>query len=143
MVKSMNPKTSRTRGWTRAKSNATDLLWAKIVKARDGYKCQRCGRTKPYQLHAAHIVGRRYKAVRWDLAAGVCICALCHFKQHAGEWHMETWAREQMGDRTVDRLLLLAKGPAKKAPDEKLVRMALREELRRVEASVVLAIGQR
>lgn len=53
-----------------------DLLWAKAVKARAGYKCEKSGQTNELQAH--HIIPRTNYALRWDLENGVCLTKYEH-----------------------------------------------------------------
>ena len=73
--------------------NRMDKNWLHLVKERAGNKCEKCGagwKSKAYidssgqpavrrlGLEAHHIVGRSYKATRWDLGNGLCLCTSCH-----------------------------------------------------------------
>ena len=73
--------------WKDRFSDTKAVKWAKKVKERDGYKCQKCGSTENLQAH--HIVpwlqddaGR----LRYDLNNGVTLCRTCHLKAHGGCW---------------------------------------------------------
>ena len=62
-----------------------DIEWAKAVKERDHFTCQRCG-SRPLNgrgLHAAHIMSRRYKNTRHDLENGCTLDFGCHSFLHA------------------------------------------------------------
>lgn len=60
-----------------------DIEWAKQVKERDHYTCQRCGaKHQSRGMHAAHIVSRRYKQTRHDLENGITLCFGCHMWAH-------------------------------------------------------------
>ncbi len=71
------PKKAK-RGQTAAslKRKAT-TLHSMVVRARAGYRCERCG-TVDGQLQCAHIVSRRYTATRVDPFNAWCLCAACH-----------------------------------------------------------------
>jgi len=58
-----------------AKEN--DELWAKIVKARAGYKCEVNG-SSDQPLNAHHIITRANKVLRWDLDNGISLTAGNH-----------------------------------------------------------------
>ena len=62
----------------------TNENWARAVKERDGYVCQRCGKI---------LVGRQAKAhhkipawfmpqLKFDLNNGICLCGDCHKQIH-------------------------------------------------------------
>lgn len=50
-------------------------LHSLVVRARGA--CERCGRS-PERLECAHIIGRRYAAVRTDETNAWCLCSGCH-----------------------------------------------------------------
>jgi 5-methylcytosine-specific restriction endonuclease McrA len=75
----------RTLDVRRCVIHAADKLVGDWVKARDG-GCVRCGSEGP--LDWAHVVSRRYKAVRWSVGAfndpwnnSVAFCRPCHYWQ--------------------------------------------------------------
>ena len=83
-----------------------DKAWRELVKARDGWRCQRCGkRSVPFSdaLHAHHWHRRGVQATRYDLDNGITLCPECHAFFHAhpaaahefGEKHLgsERWMR--------------------------------------------------
>lgn len=63
-----------------------DTIWAQLVKAKAGWKCEHC-KVVGTRMEAAHVVGRRHRATRWgchlggavdyDLC-GHCLCHNCH-----------------------------------------------------------------
>ena len=60
-----------------------DIEWAKKVKERDHFTCQRCGaRHQGQGMHAAHIVSRRHRNTRHDLENGITCCFGCHMFLH-------------------------------------------------------------
>lgn len=71
-------KTKPKRGQSAAslKKKAT-ALHSMVVRARAGYRCERCSTTEG-QMQCAHIVGRRYTATRCDPMNAWCLCASCH-----------------------------------------------------------------
>jgi 5-methylcytosine-specific restriction endonuclease McrA len=55
--------------------------WVKDVLKRDGYRCQKCGRTD--SLHVHHIkLFREYPALRADITNGITLCQFCHINEH-------------------------------------------------------------
>lgn len=78
---------------TKAEISKLDELWSKYVKEKAGYKCEYCkeeGRQIYPQgvwLEAAHIIGRTYRATRWLLLNGMCLCSGCHrsYDEHRPE----------------------------------------------------------
>jgi len=53
-----------------------DDVWKVVIKERDGYKCQVCGRTDTLNSH--HIIGKRNKVTRWEMDNGICLCTSHH-----------------------------------------------------------------
>ena len=51
-------------------------LWSELVRRRAGSRCEVCGSTK--WLNAHHIVGKRYKPLRFALNNGISLCADHH-----------------------------------------------------------------
>lgn len=63
------------------KLRSTDTLFSKIVRTRDGWKCQRCGNqfTPPTSgLHCSHYFGRGRENTRFDLDNCIALCYGCH-----------------------------------------------------------------
>lgn len=71
---------------------AADALWAKIVKDRASGLCEKCG--KPGS-DAHHMVSRRYRYLRHELANGVYLCKGCHLNFHSKE-SLSLWAWMQV-----------------------------------------------
>ena len=80
-----------------------DDLWAKKIKERDGFTCQRC-KSQSKRLNACHFYGRRNKTLRWDLDDGVTLCVGCHFWAHSNPAEFTEWFKEWTGEETFERL---------------------------------------
>lgn len=53
--------------------------WAMAVKERAGYRCEYPDCTvNSHQLHAHHLYSRRWVTMRYNLDAGICLCASHH-----------------------------------------------------------------
>lgn len=81
-----------------------DIVFSKLVR-RNGV-CVHCGSTA--NLECAHGFGRSYRATRWDLRNGFCLCHGDHrwFTEHPLEW--DTWLRLRMADYDDVRLLAVS-----------------------------------
>lgn len=111
--------------------NRTDVLFSKFIRARDGF-CQSTGSGACWgDLECAHILSRRFKAVRWDLTNAVALCAGHHdwYTRHPLAWN--DWRIAYLGaGRFADLLHRAYHGPK---PDEKAIAADLRKKLRNVE----------
>jgi hypothetical protein len=71
-----------------------DRLFSRYIRARDG-RCVECGKTD--SLQCAHLVSRRYHAVRWDERNAVALCQGCHvyYTHRPLEW--DAWCGTRLG----------------------------------------------
>ena len=81
--------------------NKADRLWSLAIRERDG-ACRRCGTTE--RLQAAHVISRRYKAIRWDLRNGICLCMGCHHWNHHNPVEFDWWVQDLIGKDVYDAL---------------------------------------
>lgn len=68
--------------------------------------CERCGGDN--SLQCAHIISRRYNAVRTDLRNAFCLCASCHrfFTDHPVNF--ARFVKERIDDKLYDQLNQMA-----------------------------------
>ena len=72
-----------------------DALCRCVVKARDGYTCQKCDReVYGLQCHWHHIRSRKSNYLRWDLCNGITLCSVCHSEWHDGPVGAVWFAKE-------------------------------------------------
>lgn len=84
--------------------NKADRLWSMMIRQRDGH-CRRCSRTAPEViLQAAHVISRRYKAIRWDERNGIALCIGCHHWGHKQPVEFDWWVQELIGKETYEAL---------------------------------------
>ena len=87
-----------------------DVVFSNLVRYRDNWTCQRCG--KKYQplssgLHCSHFYGRRSWATRIEPANAMALCYGCHV--HVGSDpidHVKLWKRK-FGEKECNRVLEL------------------------------------
>lgn len=89
------------------KRDAADIRFSKMIRERDGYTCQRCGKVydpRSTGLHAMHMFSRRIKATRVDPENAAAGCYGCHayLDSHANE--KLAFFRELLGDSRFDAL---------------------------------------
>jgi len=89
-------------------------LWGKIIKERDGHRCQQCGQTQGL-LDPHHIILKsRGNAPKFDIQNGVVMCRSCHSKFHRFGFEVEYvrwldwWLAKQ--DMTFEQLRETYKG---------------------------------
>lgn len=63
------------------KLDKADVIFAKYIKTRDGWRCKRCG--VQYQegdrgLHCSHFHGRTRESTRFDEDNCISLCMGCH-----------------------------------------------------------------
>jgi len=84
-----------------------DKAWAKIVKQRARYGCEKCG--EAYYLNAHHVIGKRNRSTRWNISNG---CALCpkhhtfdsHFSAHQTPTIFSEWIIGERGEEWHEEL---------------------------------------
>lgn len=81
-----------------------DRLWSLLIRQRDGV-CQRCGRGREeIVLQAAHVISRRYKAIRWDERNGIALCMGCHHWGHKQPVEFDWWVQDLIGKDVYETL---------------------------------------
>ena len=116
---------------------ATDRLFSKYIRSRDGWACLACGsRSKDYRedgqgLHCSHFWGRGHENTRFDPDNCISLCA----------YHHRLWAEEERDcykDFMINRLgrigfdLLDVRAHLTKKRDDKLDAIIIRELLKTV-----------
>ena len=80
-----------------------DNLVKKLIKLRDNYTCQYCGKpAKPRGLHAAHIYDKgRWPQLRFDTLNVIALCYHCHIRGfHSGNFPaIQAWVAEKWPER--------------------------------------------
>lgn len=123
------------------KVSQTDKLFSLLVRMRDKFTCQRCGKKtdgpSPY-IQCAHFYGRKGISTRYDFENCVSLCGTigfpggCHgyFSDHPNEF--VDFMKKRLGPQKYDSLVIRAHTPIKNL-DEKLLRTAFKIELKRIE----------
>jgi 5-methylcytosine-specific restriction endonuclease McrA len=95
----------------RAAEKKLDRLWSEAIKARDGYRCRRCGRTT--NLQSAHIHSRSRKSTRHDLDNGLTLCGgRCHlFFAHKDPLQFAEFVKQELGEEKYTLLMVKASKP--------------------------------
>jgi ribosomal protein L37E len=93
------------------KRTAEDSRFSKMIRQRDHYTCQRCGREhapNSQGLHCAHCFTRRTQRTRFEPSNALALCYGCHqfIDSHAEE--KEALFRLRFGNDEYDRVAGLA-----------------------------------
>lgn len=115
-----------------------DVLVRKLVLARDGYKCVKCGGT--FVLQASHLFSKgKYTRLRFELLNVVVMCVGCHlYWWHKNPLEAHEWLEEKYPGRT-DQLRLMA-ATASKLDIYSLV-LCLRKEVKELDPPYVAVHG--
>ena len=109
-----------------------DRLFAEAVKARDGYRSRRSGKTN--NLQCCHIHSRSKKSVRWDLQNAVTLTAGEHlFWAHKHPAEFIQWIQSWMPAAEYDLLMVKASKPT--SPLNPFKAELIEQELKQVIAS--------
>jgi len=76
-----------------------DKEWSRLVRERDEYKCQICGKQSKY-VNAHHFIRRAILPTRLDIENGISLCAQCHtfnsnFSAHQTPAEFKKWFKKK------------------------------------------------
>lgn len=117
------------------KIKTEDTLFGKVLKARQDWRCERCGaKHEPGSmgLHISHFIGRAWHTTRWDEDNVDVFCYGCHqfMETHKGDQYRE-WKIRKLGEGRFRGLVERGRTPNKPSPQElKALRKKWREELK-------------
>jgi len=94
-------RTSRRRKQRKASMRQADKAFSTYIKDRDGWACRHCGRVAVV-MQCAHLVSRRYRAVRWSPDNAVALCAPCHVRYTFRPLEWEAWIEERFPGRLAE-----------------------------------------
>ena len=98
----------RVFGWcAKHARKEADRLFSLYIRKRDG-KCQALCQL-PYDLQCAHLISRRYMAVRWMPENAVALCTFHHKKWTEDPLGWDVWCLERLGGAAWDGLKLKAR----------------------------------
>jgi hypothetical protein len=102
-------------GWCFAmKRTKADADFSDVIRARDGWKCQRCGQQyNPHPgpaLASAHCFGRGKPRTRFDEDNACALCFGCHRWLDTHPPLKEAFFRERLGDERYEALQLRSNG---------------------------------
>ena len=89
------------------KISAADKWFSRCVRARNEWKCERCGKwygPSSSALHNSHYHGRSNKSVRWDKDNGFACCFGCHRWLGSNPAEHTDFVRGKLGDTRFELL---------------------------------------
>ncbi len=103
-------------GRFRIKRRKSDILFSNFIRERDGWTCQRCGRTfdpdnsnDRMGCHNSHYWRRGHESTRFDPENCDTLCASCHEyagTNEGGELWYKPFKIQQLGQQAYDLLEL-------------------------------------
>jgi hypothetical protein len=100
-----------------------DSIFSKLVTSRG--VCVHCGTTDIYRLQCAHIIPRRYSAVRTNLTNALCLCYKCHYFYTNNPAEFLRFVFTVITETTYDELWQQARTPTKMDWESELNRLKL------------------
>lgn len=94
------------------KRDKRDDVFSKLIRARAGWMCERCGKPFTEQnrqgLDCSHLYSRRHTRTRWHPQNAYAHCMGCHSALGGAPVDFNKWAIEKSGQETVDLVENLA-----------------------------------
>jgi len=93
----------------KTKQRKTDIEFAKYIKKRDGFTCQRCRKPHPNGgrgLHVSHYWGRSRENTRFDPENCIALCFGCHLLWGHGDQRGDymKYMLDKLGQKGYDLL---------------------------------------
>jgi 5-methylcytosine-specific restriction endonuclease McrA len=89
------------------KRTKEDRVFSRLIRERDEWTCQRCGKVYPENhqgLHCAHIFSRARMSTRHDMLNAVALCYGCHRYLDTNPQLKRHFFRERLGHAVYDDL---------------------------------------
>ena len=91
--------------------NAADAAFSDYIRARAGYRCERCGKqykAKSNGLQCSHHFSRRHYNIRFDPDNAAALCHHCHNYWYSKDVpEAARWLEDKIGQARVNRLIAL------------------------------------
>jgi hypothetical protein len=120
-----------------------DALFSLYVRARAGWKCERCGKYYPegerQGLDCSHFMGRANKGTRWAEDNAAAHCRGCHQYLGANPILFVDWIINHIGGQRYAALRAKASKPTKWTPfDREMIAWEFYEKLEKIESGETL-----
>lgn len=113
------------------KEKELDRLFSLVIRNRDGWKCQYCGKQfipPTNEIHNSHYYTRTKRSTRWDSDCCDAMCRKCHvFLESRKNAEYYDWKLKQLGEQRFRELRRRYATPHKWSIQEKNI---LYEELK-------------
>ena len=88
-----------------------DTIFSKLIRTRDKWTCQRCGRK--YEegsqgLHCSHFFSRRHRGTRWSVENAAAHCMGCHAYLGGNPIEFAEWIEAYLGRDRFSQLRMKA-----------------------------------
>lgn len=132
----------------RLRIDALDSLFSLYIRARAGWKCERCGKFYPEDerqaLDCSHFVGRAHKGTRWDEENAACHCRGCHQHLGANPIIFVDWIINHMGGQRYAALRARAAKPTRISTfDRGIIARELLAKLELIESGKVIEAARK
>jgi len=116
----------------RIKISPADREFSIYIRTRDKWKCRRCGKYQEGGLQCSHFWGRGNKGTRFEPDNCDALCYGCHSLWESNKQGANRdFKLKQLGEARYKSLEIQAHTPTK--VDEKLVRMWVKQEMKKLE----------
>ena len=93
------------------KIDKRDTIFSKLIRTRDKWTCQRCGRKYEQGsqgLHCSHFFSRRHRGTRWDQINACAHCMGCHSYLTGNPIEFAEWIKDRLGENNYNQLRMKA-----------------------------------
>ncbi len=123
----------------KVRRNKLDIIFSMLVRTRDKWTCQVCGKYFPegarQSLHCSHFHGRRKQSVRYEKLNAAAHCFSCHKYLEENPIEFQEWIYNYLGPIEYGRLNMFARRIVKRSKkDKEELYLDLKAELERVAA---------
>lgn len=113
----------------RIKRNPLDKLFSDYIRAKAGWKCERCGNVPDRRgLHCHHFQRRRKQSTRFDEDNCLSLCLGCHQFFQENDEEEKFFMVQKLGQERFDMLLVRARTLTKYV-DKSAIELYLRAKI--------------
>lgn len=95
------------------KRTKTDIVFSNLIRARENYTCQTCGKQYLIQslrqgLHCSHFWTRSIRPLRWWHENAIAQCYGCHQRYGSDPYLFTRFMAQRLGQDRLDQLAQIA-----------------------------------